>query len=305
MKRAFSLVELLVVIGIIGILSGVVLGTFSGSTESARAARCLSNMRNLAAACQSAGLETGSYPPASSFEYCELKQQRDGDYAYEFFEKKGWLSWYSEGSYQQENGHAPTSSQAGSPVSMYNSDEAHRDFALTNGVIWKYTGKNRDVYLCPEHAKKMKPLNPFFSYVMNAKMCWDWKKGGGPLCDKDSLHTVLTTYGYLNRADRRLLFAEIPFQGIGCDAPTDEGEMTDSVLQYLNCKECGTPEMIGFNHKSGKIYHAHVVFADGHVEKLVYPKGGLSEGELRDLTKWLCESTDYSFDGTAYEELKE
>ena len=50
MKRAFSLVELIVVIGIIGVLAGVLFASFSGGTESARAAKCLSNMRNLAQA---------------------------------------------------------------------------------------------------------------------------------------------------------------------------------------------------------------------------------------------------------------
>ena len=44
MKKAFSLVELLVVVAIIAILAGVLVSSFSGGTESARAARCLSNL---------------------------------------------------------------------------------------------------------------------------------------------------------------------------------------------------------------------------------------------------------------------
>ena len=58
MKKGFSLVELLVVIGIIGILAGVLMGVFSGGSDSARAARCLSNMKNLANACQTYGMKT-------------------------------------------------------------------------------------------------------------------------------------------------------------------------------------------------------------------------------------------------------
>ena len=67
MKKAFTLIELLVVIGIIAVLSAILLGTFSGATESARAARCLSNMKSLANACQTAG-----YPSATSSETVDV-----------------------------------------------------------------------------------------------------------------------------------------------------------------------------------------------------------------------------------------
>ena len=47
-RSGFTIIELLVVVAIIGILAGVLLASFSGGTEAARAAKCLSNMRNLA-----------------------------------------------------------------------------------------------------------------------------------------------------------------------------------------------------------------------------------------------------------------
>ena len=48
----------------------------------------------------------------------------------------------------------------------------------------------------------------------------------------------------------------------------------------------------------------NMTFADGHVEKLRQPRTGLNEGDLHELTKWLCEGKDVSFNGKKYEELK-
>ena len=302
MKKAFTLVELLVVIGIIAMLAGVLLGTFAGGTESARAARCLTNMKNLATACQTVGMSTGHYPTAGSFEKVGIDESRGIANAQElYWEHEGWLSWNSNGAYRSRpNSHVASS---GWFTSAYVKDDKVREYCYTNGAIWKAVSANRQAYICPCHVKLMRKQNPAWSYVMNAFFWWDDSHGSE--AKGQTSHGV--EYGLLDRADHRLLFAELPFldKYVTVNDSSSPGDENDCVLQYKDCEGCRTPESIGFNHVSGKDLYAHVCYADGHVERLLWPRSGLDEGKLRDLTKWLCEAVDVSFDGKRYEKMTE
>ena len=64
----FTLIEMIVVIGIIGILAGVLFASFGGATDSARAALCLSNMKGLAQAANACAMRNGNFPLAGSRE---------------------------------------------------------------------------------------------------------------------------------------------------------------------------------------------------------------------------------------------
>lgn len=312
MKKAFTIIELLVVIAIIGILAGILIASFGGGTESARAAKCLTNMRALAQGCLSAGAADTDWrrmPAAGSHEY--MTPDISGSQPRVVYgELKGWVSWYSKGAYvNKPNTHKANASMM---TSMYSTDDEQNMFCLTNGALWKFVGGNKKVYVCPNHAKyKGLKRDPAWSYVMNAAFGWDYSKGSRTIGDNRRV------MGSVNRADKVLLFAEIPYRGIGSWQPDGEGSGTDCdcVLQYNGSLIGDTSayasgsENIGVNHKSGKNLFAHVAFADGHAEKLNIPYSGnikkpsVDDGQLRQLTAWLCTGTDVTLTGGRYQKV--
>lgn len=291
------MIELIVVIGIIGILMAVLIGTFSGSTESARAAKCLSNMRNLAMAVQSVAMETAYYPYAGSFD-----QYQGTGSKRKTVQKSGWISWSSEG-------------PGGKYISPYDTGPIVREFSITNGTLWASMHGARESYVCPGHvryAKDNKLGDPLWSYAMNAYFEWASKS------DPRYHDHHGRWYRSFGRSDRHLLFAELPYATAesGSHAVFQPGSKSkaaakdnDPVLQYDGC-EGGGNEAIGFNHKEGKNATAHVCFADGHVEKFRAPKS-FSEANAKELTKWLCrpvdekgQAFDISFDGKRYQKVQ-
>lgn len=323
MKRAFTLVELLIVIGIIAVLAGVLFATFGTGTESARAAKCLANMRNLAQAALSEASkhDSGWYPFAGS--HAAIGMGSDGKTQYS--EHVGWISWLSkndEYSTRSKRRKKPTSFVNLENVSAYCQNEEDAIFAITNGSLWRAVGQNFETYVCPEHKRRAdrKGATVRWSYVMSAYFGYDSTKGSDAAVSVGGGGVSMKS----TRLDRRLLFAELPASGHAENSTASDGssndnypsgngdESTDCVLQYkatVNGKGYhadwkGSAEAIAFNHKSGKRKCAHVVFADGHAEKLLAPRGsdGLSDEQL---TAVLCGGVDVSFDGSAYTVIKD
>lgn len=306
-RAGFTLVELLVVIGIIAVLSGIMVVSFGGSSESARAAKCLSNMRALAVGANAIAMSSGYYPLASS-----IQRQSLSGRSMSYYEVKGWISWLS-------NNGEPFKGHPSNPVSceqpkFYGSDnEEDNLFAITNGTMWRAVNMNREVYRCPAHVLKFQKQNggrsPLWSYVMNGYFGYDYSEGS-----RAAGWGLHRDYGTLTRADKKILFAELPYvdpeSGASREPSKDAG--SDCVLQFKATVDGesygdvwkGTPESIGFNHRRGKKgYCAHVAFADGHVETFEYGKGsGLKPEEL---TALLCNGKDVAFDGQGYQLIKE
>ena len=312
MKKAFSLVELLVVIAIIAILAGVLMSSFGGGTASARAARCLSNMKNLANACQTYGMaeESGEYYPlAGNLVYMYMDESKGiRNVKRQYSENAGWISDYSQNMFPSTSYSKPQS------VSLYSSDREQSTYALTNGVLFKYVSGSRETYVCPEHAKrKGKSVQVNWSYLMNAEFGWN-KLGRA----KANIASGRKKYGTLPRSDKMLLFSEVPFMGFNSWQPEGSASSTDTdaILQYSESgldessktinSGGGSSEEIGVNHKGGRFYFAHVAFADGHVEKLRVPMNGTKPNTsgFAELTSWLCAGYDVAFDGNRYSRVK-
>lgn len=311
-KKGFSLIELLIVIGIIAVLGGVMLTQFSGSTESALATNCLNNMRSLCNAVQAEASQESYFPAAGPFQYLDIDEGSD-DY--------GKTRWYQGWIGSEKPG-------GGELVSCYYNDDGESQYcAITNGTIWRAMGGKRDAYVCPSHMKHCKrgkhPI-PAWSYVMNSYFGYDFGKSAGRTGHRRAHGSGYFSFSYTSSpqtrsrpAEKVLLFAEMPFVTAGPQVPemeTSRGEANDMILQYANdaggrekankSAEGGSGEVIGFNHKIGNDYSAHVAFADGHCVKLLMPRD-VDERNLQDLTTWLCTGQEYTFSGSRYEKVSE
>lgn len=311
----FTLIELLVVIGILGILASVTLGVFGGASESAQAAKCMTNMRNLAVASYNyaSANEWGNFPVAGSYEYFNNTYVA---------EAKGWIAWLNKsGAYRGRETRRHVSQPGWTPYNTYRvgNKQSYDDarFALTNGTVWSYAGKTMETYVCPVHAKlcRKEKLIPAWSYVMNSYFGYDETKGSDTIDGRwRQLSGLRSNHnGVALGLDKVLMFAELPFVSIpstianvqnnAADHLEGEDYEHDCTLQYDD-KTWSKPESIGFNHKSGKRYLAHVAFADGHVSKLFLPKDA-NAGIIKDLTTWLCQGDEISYSGTRYERVNQ
>ena len=265
----FTLVELLIVIGIIAILSGVLLTSGGKAAESARAAKCLSNMKNLA---------VFSGPAASKSKGQSKVNKSAKRFEVYYVEEKGWISGDSRGLFPSKN------KQDIPPIGLYEENRETALYAVTNGWMYGCLGGNASALVCPVHAAK-KPFGaPHWSY---------FKSGG--VEDPDDGERK----GTASLAENTLAYAEIPFQGAGSWFPKGSAATTetDAVLEIKK----STHEHIGGNHKAGGKWMAHVAFADGHVEKLNVD--GLSDQELKELTRWLAFGFAISRRGKKYEKI--
>ena len=160
MKKGFTLIELIVVIGIIMVLAASLLVVSGGITESARASKCQANMRSLSQACYSIALadKYKRYPHAGSTEYITMEEV---NHRYEKFygENKGWISWLSNTTQDGDSYYRnkPTSHRSNQYAGCF-ADNNDVNYALTNGAVWRAVGGNTSCYKCPTMIRKCKSI---------------------------------------------------------------------------------------------------------------------------------------------------
>ena len=307
-RTGFTMVEVLVVVGIIAILIAALLPFLGGSTESANCVKCKNNMKNLALAvisCAQADDVYGHFTAAGYYRTLEIHLGKSRGSRRYYYPHRPWIS--NKGDIRTLNSTVNT---------VYMGEKAHftdleegYQIAITNGSIWTATGRSYEVYKCPVHAREFKKKNgraPGWSFMMNQEFGYDRAEGKATGFHGSSIHNKITVAtgtsgkredGSASRGhDKVLMFAEV--QGVDLEDTQNNislkavksGDETDAVLEY-------TKADMGFNHKVGKNkFGGNVAFTDGHVETIIMP----TKMKIRDLTRYLCQGYDVPHDGRSY-----
>jgi prepilin-type N-terminal cleavage/methylation domain-containing protein/prepilin-type processing-associated H-X9-DG protein len=151
-NKAFTLIEMLVVIAIIAIIATLLFPVLGKARESGRNAQCASNLRQLQLASINYATDNAWLPQCKSFWH------DDGDGSKTHW--AGWVAWYD----------IPVGkNQTGSPGNGKDSWYGANGYqSITNGSLWGYIN-TLGVYVCPTFAMKgvSSISNPKRSYAMS------------------------------------------------------------------------------------------------------------------------------------------
>lgn len=304
MKKAFTLIEMLVVVGIIAVLASIVLVNIRGATEAANATKCISNMRSLCNAMNAVGMDWGLYPLAGPVTATTTGLGENTT--------EGWIS----------------RDRSGNVVPCYGTGNADDDiYALTNGcaggwqegkgdsngTFWQAVAQNASIFCCPTFAQDLlakRKRKPVFSYALNAAIFksdledQNYQSLSGPGMAHYNNKGDMTDKG-----DKRVMFAELPISQSCSYDPLSKPDTCNAALQikmtfsgivYGNPLWKGRSEAIGFVHlDKRKKYYGHVAFIDGHVEKFMQPPASSSLKEDA-LTARICIGDDVAYDEKGY-----
>ena len=292
-RAGFTMVEVIVVMGIIAILVAVMMPMLSGNRDSSLAAQCKNNMRNLAQGVLSRAQANyyGHFPSAGHYRYIDGVNVSAKKPIYA--PHRPWIS--NKGNVWKLNSRLTDDRYTGNVVSFADSEEDTRT-AITNGAIWHAVGTAYEVYRCPVHASNFKKKNgrlPGWSYMMNQEFGYDANGSGA----RGFVSRCFSANIGSHSPDKVLLFAEV--QGAKVE-DKDHGIVLDPVLNRDLTKSDAVlkynEEDMGFTHPLGKgRYGGNVAFADGHVDTITMPT---DKNYIKKLTRYLCQGYDVPHDGS-------
>ena len=293
-RLGFSLIEMMVVMGILAILIAALLPFLGGTTDSADCVKCKNNMKSLAMAmisCAQADDENGHFPAAGYYRSLTIDYNTNDPNKKRYYPHRSWI--LNKGNFSDLNA---TLKQVymGSVPHFSDNDKDCRE-VVEHGAIWGATSASLGVYRCPVHVREFEKKYkrpPGWSYMMNQAFGYDREDGKAIGFCGQSIKGAIAGRGH----DKVLMFAEIQGvdvndtkNGVSLKAVTS-GEGSDPVLEYTE-----DYDKMGFNHKIGKKqYGGNVAFTDGHVETFVLPRSM----KLRELTQDLCQGVDAPRDGS-------
>lgn len=156
--RGFTLVELLVVVGVIAVLISLLLPTLNRARQQALEVQCMSNMRQLVIAVDLYANENGGQMPYCNWQYDGTGPNDDKSYNF------GWL--YST---EIRRGGYPAGSDLNGVWPGY-PNSTPLDGAMT-GVLWPYL-RSRAVYHCPADLPDYwRGTEWMTSFLMNGAEC--------------------------------------------------------------------------------------------------------------------------------------